>query len=259
MLTIFKRHTKDCIQAHGGRDPGRKYRRCLCPLHAEGTLDGILYRKALGSTSWTRAQELVREKEARGSWDDPAAVQQVTVQEAVNTFLGSVTAASHGHSKSTSAGLRVALQGVDPEWAVKVAAKHNLKYNHGLLDWCRDQGIITLRELSLPVLSEYIGSMQCGPVHLSKRIRILRRFFRFCVDADWRQKNPATGLVDPNGRGLAVRQKEPFDRQTPPQPGPQWKALIAQVKAHSSGPKFLAFTLLMRHAGLRISDAVMFH
>jgi integrase len=217
-----------------------------------------MYRRALETNSWTRAEALARDKEARGSWHDPDAIQSVTVEKAVNTFLASVTGTSHGHAKSTQAGIRTALQGVDAEWAIKVAAPHNRAYNDGLLDWCQDRSIVTLRELSLPVLSEYIGGMICGPVHLSKRIRILRRFFRFCVDSDWLQKNPAAGLVDPNGRELTIKQKEPFDRQTLPQPGPQWKAIVAHVKAHPSGPGFLALTLLMRHCGLRISDAVMF-
>ena len=45
MLTIFRRHTKDCIARHDGRDPGRTYRRCQCPLHAEGHLGGMMHRK----------------------------------------------------------------------------------------------------------------------------------------------------------------------------------------------------------------------
>ena len=258
MLTIFKRHTKQCIQDHGGKDPGRKYRRCRCPIHAEGHLGSILYRRALQTGSWTRAEALARDKEARGTWDDPDAQKQVTIQHAVSTFLAHINGASHGHAKSTQAGIRAALQGVDPEWAIKVAAKQNRTYNDGLLDWCRDQGYITLQELTLPVLSQYVGDLHCGPLHRRKRIRILRRFFRYCQDAEWIPKNPAQGLVDPNARGMSVKQKEPFDRQTLPQPGPEWQGILAQVNAHRSGPRFLALTLLMRHTGLRISDAVTF-
>jgi len=69
-------------------------------------------------------------------------------QHAVSTFLAHINGASHGHAKSTQAGTRAALQGVDPEWAIQVAAKQNRTYNDGLLDWCRDQGYLTLRSLS---------------------------------------------------------------------------------------------------------------
>ena len=48
----------------------------------------------------------------------------------------------------------------------------------------------------------------------------------------------------------------PFDGDTLPEPGPQWKAILQQVRPH---PKLLAVTLLMRYAGLRISDAVCLH
>jgi len=41
-----------------------------------------------------------------------------------------------------------------------------------------------------------------------------------------------------------------------PQEGPEWKAIMGQVTDH---PKLLAITQLMRRAGLRISDAAIFH
>ena len=255
MLTIFKRHTNECIQSHGGKDPGRKYRRCRCAIHAEGHLGGVMYRKALDTSSWTRAEGLARDKEARGTWNDPAGKKQVTLQEAIHTFMVSVSGPSNGNAKGTVADIRSALVGVNPEWAQRTTRT----YNDGLLDWCRDHGYITLQELTLPVLTEYVGPMKCSPTHRSTRIRLLRRFFRFCEAAGWITKNPAMGLSHPNGKALAVKQKEPFDLKTLPEPGPEWQAIIKYVQAHSSGPRFLALTLLMRHAGLRISDAVMFN
>ena len=43
MLTIYRRHVKDC--EHGGE--GRKYRRCRCPIWVDGFLKGAEIRKAL--------------------------------------------------------------------------------------------------------------------------------------------------------------------------------------------------------------------
>src|SRR5579864_8110569 len=102
MLTIFRRHTRECIQQHDGQDPGRNNRRCKCPIHSEGHLGGVMYRKALDTTSWTRAQDLVREREARGSWDDPDVKKHVAIEEAVTTFVRSLTAQSNGRAKSTT-------------------------------------------------------------------------------------------------------------------------------------------------------------
>ena len=99
MLTIFRRHTRECMERHGGKDPGRKFRRCLCPIHAEGHLGGVMYRRALEAancdpgihrrqiTSWTRAQEIVRHMESRGSWDDPDTNWRVTIADAVEKFM----------------------------------------------------------------------------------------------------------------------------------------------------------------------------
>ncbi|MBZ5635426.1 MAG: tyrosine-type recombinase/integrase [Acidobacteriia bacterium] len=252
MLTIFRRHTKDCIAHHHGRDPGRTYRRCQCPLHAEGHLGGVMHRKTLDTSSWTRAQELVREKEARGTWHDPDEKLQVTVADAVTAFLQTLTAQSNGKAKSTTRKIRTALTGVNPQWALKTQRK----VSAGLLDFCRDRGIVTLAQLSVPLLAEHAASWTCGPRHRSKRIQVLRRFFQFCMVAEWLEKNPALGLEHPRGRATTVPPKQPFDAQYLPEEGPEWKATLQQVQDH---PKLLAFTLLMRRAGLRISDAVTFH
>ena len=252
MLTIFRRHTKECIERHNGRDPGRTYRRCKCPLHAEGHLGRVMHRKALDTSSWTRAQDLVREKEARGSWHDPSQKGPVPIADAVASFLQSLTSQSSGRAKSTTRKIRVALLGVNAEWAQKTQRK----VCPGLLDFCRERGIRTLDRLSVPLLTEYAASWECGPLHRSKRIQLLRRFFRFCIAAEWLERNPALSLGHPQGRATGVRPRQPFDAQHLPEEGSEWKAILQGVQGH---PRLLAVTLLMRRAGLRISDAVTFH
>jgi integrase len=252
MLTIFRRHTSQCIERHGGADPGRKYRRCLCPIHAEGHLGGIMYRQALDTSSWARAQEVVREKESRGTWHDPNETKQVTTTEAVTTFLQALTAKSSGKAKSTTNKIRSALFGVNAEWALKTQRQ----FSDGLLDFCRGKGITTLDQLTVQLLTRYAASWTCGPHHRSKRIQLLRRFFRFCIAAEWLEKNPATSLEHPQGRATIVRPKQPFDAPYLPREGPEWKAIMGQVK---DTPRLLALTLLMRRAGLRISDAATFN
>ena len=252
MLTIFRRHTRECIQHHDGRDPGRNNRRCKCPMHAEGHLGGVMYRKALDTTSWTRAQELVREKEARGSWDDPNTKQQVAIAEAISTFVQSATAQSNGRAKSTTSKIRSTFLGVNAKWALRTKRQ----VSRGLLEFCRDKGLITLDQLTVPALSAYVVSWTCGPRHRSKRIQLLRRFFRFCIASKWCEENPALALEHPRGKAIMGPPETPFDQQHLPQEGPEWKAIVEQVKEH---PKLLALTQLMRRAGLRISDAATFH
>jgi hypothetical protein len=62
MLTIFRRHLKSC----GHRAEGRKYRRCNCPLHADGTVGADNVRCSLATSDWKRAQEIVRMWEVEG-------------------------------------------------------------------------------------------------------------------------------------------------------------------------------------------------
>src|ERR1700722_8520974 len=60
MLTIFRRHMKDCRFA----SKGRKHRHCNCPLAVEGRLDGKMIRRALDIRGWEAAQKMVREWES---------------------------------------------------------------------------------------------------------------------------------------------------------------------------------------------------
>jgi integrase len=196
----------------------------------------------------------VREKEARGRWDDPATKQSVEIDMAVTSFVQSLTASSNGRAKSTTRKIRAVLVGVDPQWALK--NENGRQCSAGLLEFCRARGFQTLDQLTLPVLSAHSVSWSCGPRHRSKRVQLLRRFFRFCIASKWCAENPAMALEHPQGRATKLRPELPFDPQYLPKEGPEWRAIIEQVQDH---PKLLAMTQLMRRAGFRISDAATFH
>jgi len=63
MLTIYRRHIKTCAR----RSEGRKYRRCRCPIWADGFLGREEIRKSLNTRDWEKAQGIIREWEAEGS------------------------------------------------------------------------------------------------------------------------------------------------------------------------------------------------
>jgi len=194
---------------------------------------------------------LVREKEARGTWDDPAAKAQVPVTQAVTSFLQATASQNSGKAKSTTRKVRVLFQGVNTEWVLK----SRRPVSDGLLDFCHAKGFAFLSQLTVPLISEYAASWRCGPLHRSKRIQLLRRFFRFCIASEWCDKNPAMELDHPRGRAVQAKPTLPFDGDTLPDSTPQWNAILAQVREQ---PQLLALTMLMRYAGLRISDAVTF-
>jgi len=82
MLTIYRRHVKDC--AH--RAEGRRYRRCRCPIWADGFLNGVEVRESLDLRDWERAQLRVREGEAQGAPVKPEP-NRITIEACTEDFL----------------------------------------------------------------------------------------------------------------------------------------------------------------------------
>ena len=80
MLTIFRRHVKEC------KWKSRKHRNCQCPLAVEGTLHGRTIRKSLDLRSWEAAQKLVRE------WEANPEGGAVTVNDACDKFMADAIA-----------------------------------------------------------------------------------------------------------------------------------------------------------------------
>jgi len=86
---------------------------------------------------------------------------------------------------------------------------------------------------------------------------MVRKFFSFCLDSDWLEKNPAKAVKSPVVHYEATR---PFTDDE--MNSITWAAESVR-EAHPKNPvgpekKLLALVLLMRYSGLRISDAVMF-
>ena len=89
------------------------------------------------------------------------------------------------------------------------------------------------------------------PITALKRIERLRRFFRFCVDSDWTNKNPARLLDPPRVPKETIL---PFTTE-------EWNAILKATTDYSDTPpgrraKVKAFVLVLRFCGLRIRDAV---
>jgi len=81
MITIYKRHLENCAQ----RGKGRKYRRCPCPIWADGVLSRKTIRRSLGTGDWEEAQGIVAAWEAGG--EPPLGPEAVTLAEAWEEFL----------------------------------------------------------------------------------------------------------------------------------------------------------------------------
>lgn len=221
MLTVFRRHLKSCKFAA----KGRKHRHCGCPLAVEGKLRGRMVRRSLDMRSWDAAQKLVREWEVEG--DRP-----VLVKDAVDRFLA------------------------DRE-SMKLSEAMMRKYKHVAKELRDSIGTLPLRNVTVDDIRKLREAWKLAPITSQKRLEMVRKFFGFCVDSEWLDRNPAKLVRMPPAK---------YDPTMPYSDSEMEKILWAAESIREAHPmiptgtekKLLALVLLMRYSGLRISDACMF-
>lgn len=228
MLTIYRRHEKAC--PHGTE--GRKYRRCRCPIWIDGFLNGREIRKSLDTADWKKAQDHVREWEAKES--EPKAPQEpMTIQAAGEKFVAD--AAAQKLSESTIYKYRLLFKQVG--------------------DFAQKRGFRYLTELSLQSLDEFRSGWKDGPRSSAKKLERLRAFFRFAQKREWVSKNPATDLKAPR---VTLCPTMPYTREE------MMRLLAAVAKYREKFPtrgkenalRLRALVLLLRYSGMRIGDVV---
>ncbi len=218
MLALYRRHAPPCEHR------SRRYRRCSCPIWVQGSLAGAYVRKSLDLRSWDAATDLVR------GWESTGKVGEVrraipTIPEAVDRYLEDCAARLKPPS---------------------VKKYRNLLKNH-FLPFCDKRGIRQLSQLNVSFFREFRTSWTFAPITQAKSLEQMRAFMRFCAADDWIKENPAAAV------------KAPLATHNPTLPFSEAeikKLLAAGRKWKGNGAKMTALILLMRHAGLRISDAV---
>src|SRR6266481_2320621 len=225
MLTIYRRHRKNCKQ----RGKGRKYRHCQCPIWVDGLLGGKEIRESLRLRDWSRAQDLIREWEAEN--------RRIVRQEHQVTI-------KDGHAKFTS----------DAE-ARKLNDATLYKYRllfRQLDGFAETFKLQFLKQLDLDMLATFRTTWTEGPRTSLKKLERLRAFMRFAEKRKWIDDNPATELKAPK---VPNKPTMPFTRKE------MIRILIALEPYGKSagirnGQRLRAFVLLLRYSGLRIGDAV---
>jgi|SRR5579864_933191 len=226
MLTIYRRHTKNC----GHKSEGRKYRRCRCPIWVDGFLNGAEMRESLGLKDWEKAQDKIRKWEAEGTAVTQPAV--VSLELAFDSFL----------SDAEARGLR----------------ESTLKKYRGLFKQMKAfssrEGVLFIKQWDVEILRKFRHSWCDKGISALKKLERVRAFFRFSYESDWIAENPATKLKNPE-----VKQPPtlPFGRDEIK------KILVACDKytdcygrtGRGNGEQIRALVLLLRYAGLRIGDA----
>ena len=227
MLTLFRRHKKDC--AHGNE--GRDYRRCHCPISVEGFLGDEEVRRALKTSDWNRAQDTVREWEAKQQVTGRQA--PVSIAQAVDTFTADAKARN---------------------LAAQTVYKYELLFNR-LKDFARSGGYDLLRDLDVDAMTRFRGTWKDGPRASQKKLERLRAFFRFCQRRKWTTENPASELKAPK---IIASPTLPYTHD-------EMVKILATAEAYREearkdgrlhAVRLRSLILLMRYSGLRIGDAV---
>ena len=63
-----------------------------------------------------------------------------------------------------------------------------------LQEFCEQHGNIFLRQLGIDQVREFRNTWKLNPRTAAKSLERLRSFFKFCVDSEWIDKNPAKAI-----------------------------------------------------------------
>jgi site-specific recombinase XerD len=220
MLTLQRRHSPKCPNRN--KVPDRKETRCRCPLWACGMVDQRRVRLSLKTRDLQRAARRLTEIEDRVSGKP-----RKTICDAITAF-----GAQHEGKASET--------------------KRKYKRILALLDgFCADASIRYLDQINVETMDRYSSWRAKGGWAWIKEVELLTQFFEFCRDREWTAKNPARSLKRP--RMIEANNIVPYTKQ-------EIIAIIAACdqigRTSYERRRARAMTLLMRYAGLRISDVV---
>lgn len=229
MLTIYRRHKQTCEH----RSEGRKYRRCRCPIWADGFLDGQEIRKTLDTADWEKATDIIRDWESSGL-GPLTATGQVTIEQAEKEFLADCAARK----------LKISTQD-----------RYRILFRQ-LRAFAKKEGVQFLKQLDTPTLNKFRATWK-GESALAdlKKLERLRSFFKFALASGYVKQNPAVVMRNPKVR----------PNPTLPYSQEEMLAILAESAKQINEAKALAgnkarrlraLVLFLRYTGLRISDAV---
>ncbi len=227
MLTLQRRHSKKCRNhPKTKKNADAKSRACRCPIWGLGTVNGRRVRLSLRTRDLQRAARRLTEMEDRMSGKP-----RKKIEEAANDFLAPYV---KKHEKAPNDTKR--------------------KYTRILTDFgdfCTSKSLVYLDQVDVVTMDGYAAIRARDGWGWIKEIELLRQFFEFCRDREWASKNSARSLKRP-----ILHEANDVVPYTP-------KEIIAIIAACDQigrtsyeRRRARAMVLLMRYAGLRISDVV---
>ncbi|HWQ55956.1 MAG TPA: tyrosine-type recombinase/integrase [Bryobacteraceae bacterium] len=231
MLTPYRRHLTSTDEKGKPLCPhaakGRAYTKCSCPIWADGKLHGQRYRKPVktpgGGTvrDWNRAIRLI------AALEDPEAPRVKPISEAVEAF--------EQHCSDLAPATQYKFKNV-----LRRFAEH-----------CKAAKLNDLSDVGLEHLDAFRTGRNLSPIVSLKELEMLRRFFGFCVKRKWVAENVAAEVETP--RNIKPNEVVPYTAD-------DIRAMVKACDEIGQWPyerlRARALVLLLRHTGLRITDAI---
>jgi len=139
--------------------------------------------------------------------------------------------------------------------AADLAPSTVIKYRRvlsNLADLAARRGIRDVEEITVEDLDALRAERKICALTWTKEVEIYRQFFRFCIDRDWTEKNPATRIVLP--RNIKPTEKEPY---TVEETIRILAACDAMGRTGYERARARAMVLLLRYTALRVSDVAL--
>jgi integrase len=265
-LNLYRRHSRMEGKRVGGHAPDsrnyepeelrRGWRKCHCPIYADGTLGGSFKRKNTKKTSWPEAKAVVADWEGAVTWDSPDSPPPpqppeplsseppkalITIQFATDAYL------------ANRAG-----RGIAPATLRKYTT-----FVKQLREFASDRGYVLIEQLQITDMDEFYSRWKDGVRAKAKKLERLNGFFQFCTKRKWIAENPAADLEAPVGSGSAAN-RMPFPdpellkiyEACDKLPEIQWRNHLGT--GSWGGDDVKSMVMLLCWTGLRISDGATF-
>jgi integrase len=268
-LNLYRRHLRTegkCVGGHTpdsrnyeGEELRRGWKKCYCPIYADGTLSGLFKRRNTKKAQWSEAKTVSAQWEAAGSWNEicqpPLALVAQTIDaRSVQAKQPSITVKFATDAYLSNRSSR--------EIAPATFRKYKT-FTDQLLRFAEDRGYVMLDQFTITDMDAFYSAWRDGISAKGKKLERLKGFFKFCVKRKWLEDSPATDLEAPVGAGSAAN-RMPF---TDPElqriydacarlPEVRWKN--SSGSGLWTGHDVESMIMLLAWTGLRISDAVMF-
>jgi len=242
VLSLWRRHLKACPHRGEGKNKGRQYTKCSCPIWCDGEVDGKRVRKSLDTRDWARAMRNL------GRIEDPSYGLRPCLQPGCTELVERGRCVKHTREISRAiAAYHDAYQDISD--GTRRSRRMVLRV---FGDFVAARGLKAIHEIELEHLITFRGARGVSPRTWTKELEIIRHFFRFCLDNEWIVRSWAQKVPMP--KNLEPAPREPYEPN-------EVARIIAACDAIGRNTyerlRARAIVLLLRYTALRISDVAL--